>query len=208
MADQPSGSPQTDIEVDLRNPVAAGILAWLIPGAGHIYQGRHAKGVLFAVCILGTYFFGLAIGGGHVVYASWAQNDRRWQYFCQVGAGLPALPAIVQNRRVRAGKQPLLGDWMAPPAFVWPKEGGDPLHDWHKRYHVFFELGTLYTMIAGLLNVLAIYDATSGPFVPPAEMGGRGPPDENERKKKGRRGGKGRPRDDEAPPEPSPGESP
>ena len=45
-------------------------LAWLWPGAGHIYQGRYAKGILYMVCILGTYFFGLTMGNGHVVYAA------------------------------------------------------------------------------------------------------------------------------------------
>ena len=35
------------------------------------------------------------------------------------------------------------------------------LHDLNR----YFELATFYTMIAGLLNVLAIYDALSGPVV-------------------------------------------
>jgi hypothetical protein len=30
----------------------------------------------------------------------------------------------------------------------------------------FFEIGTLYTMLAGMLNVLVIYDAWSGPMHP------------------------------------------
>jgi hypothetical protein len=33
----------------------------------------------------------------------------------------------------------------------------------NKQLHRFFELGTVYTMIAGLLNILAIYDAWGGP---------------------------------------------
>ncbi len=67
------------IEVDLKNPSLAAGLGWFWPGAGHLYQGRYAKGVLFMVCILSTYLFGLAIGGGRVVYASWTPADRRWQ---------------------------------------------------------------------------------------------------------------------------------
>ncbi len=38
--------------VDLRNRYLAALLAWLIPGAGHLYQGRRTKGQLFFVCIL------------------------------------------------------------------------------------------------------------------------------------------------------------
>jgi uncharacterized protein DUF6677 len=46
---------------------------------------------------------------------------------------------------------------MAPPAT--PAE----LSDWYKTLNRYFELGTVYTMIAGLLNILAIYDAWGGP---------------------------------------------
>ena len=46
---------------------------------------------------------------------------------------------------------------MAPPADM------AQLNDWHKTLNRYFELGTVYTMIAGLLNVLAIYDAWGGP---------------------------------------------
>ena len=41
------------------------------------------------------------------------------------------------------------------------------MDDWHKRTASGFELGTLYTMIAGLLNILAVYDAYGGPLPPP-----------------------------------------
>ena len=66
------GTPAADemIEVDLRNPAVAAVWAWVCPGAGHIYQRRYSKGILFMVCILATWFFGLSLGGGHVVYAS------------------------------------------------------------------------------------------------------------------------------------------
>ena len=102
-------------EIDLRQPGLAAFWAWLWPGAGHLYQRRYAKGILFMVCILSTYFYGLAMAGGHVVYASWNKSDRRWQYVCQVGVGLPALPALVQARRVATGGKPLLRGIMAPP---------------------------------------------------------------------------------------------
>lgn len=163
------------IEIDLKNRYLAAFLAWIWPGSGHLYQGRYAKGVLFMVCILSTYFFGLAIGGGHVVYASSLMSgpDRRWQYVCQLGVGAPALPALEQYRRATSRKnQPLLlGNerrLMAPPENVVP-ESHDMLAEWHDKYHGFFELGTLYTMIAGLLNVLAIFDAYAGPMMPHEE---------------------------------------
>lgn len=143
----------------LKDPIFAAFLAWLLPGAGHLYQGRTAKGLLFMICILGTFFFGLWLGDGRVVYASWRTNDVRLPYLCQVGVGLPALPALVQAQRVRNDKAPFFDGRMAPPRL----QGPDELAEWHKKLNRYFELGTVYTMIAGLLNILAIYDALDGP---------------------------------------------
>ncbi len=157
--------PDETIEIDLRQPGLAAFLAWLWPGAGHIYQRRYFKGVLFMVCILAAYFFGLTIGDGHVVYASWTKTDKRWHYLCQVGVGLPALPALLQNHRVKEGDEPLMRGIMAPPQQPVMPETEDELARWHKKLNINFELGTLYTMIAGLLNMLVICDAYAGPFV-------------------------------------------
>lgn len=177
-----SKSAEAQIEIDLRDPWLAAFLAWLIPGMGHFYQRRWAKGILFSVCILGTFIFGLAIGGGKVVYASFRPEDRRLQYVCQVGVGLPALPAIVQTMRVRNGGE-AWGTFMAPPKIVRAANGQlrSELDDWQEQLHRYFELGTVFTMIAGLLNILAIYDAWGGPvFIEVSSEGkknGKSPPD-------------------------------
>lgn len=172
---------ESTVQIDLRDPYFAALLAWLWPGAGHIYQRRYAKAVLFMACILGTYFFGLALGEGKVVYAAWNKIDRRWQYPLQLGVGLPAAPALVQSLVVRRGGDPLFGGLMAPP------KDAETLGAWHKGLNLRFELGTLYTMIAGLLNVLAIWDAYGGP-APSEPAKERGPPegdkDEDKHKKK------------------------
>ena len=56
---------------------------------------------------------------------------------------------------------------------------------WHDELKGFFEIATLYTMIAGLLNLLAVYDAFAGPVFPqPEENKKRGPPEENDEEKK------------------------
>ena len=110
-------------------------------------------------------------------------EDRRLPYLCQVGVGIPALPALVQAQRFRSdqlrddamrraaeGKPRFFDQFMAPPE-VNPDTKGprsdvdDELDQIHFKLHRFFELGTVYTMIAGLLNVLAIYDAWGGPAV-------------------------------------------
>jgi hypothetical protein len=166
---------ETLLEIDLKDPPVAALLAWLWPGLGHLYQRRYAKGVLFMVCILGTYFFGLTLGEGKVVYANWTPEEYRWQYAFQAGVGLPAAPAIVQKLAVWNRGKPIGGYFMAPPV-PWNVVQGDFMDDeersrlvantlpaWHERLNIRFEMGTLYTMIAGLLNILAIYDAFAGP---------------------------------------------
>lgn len=142
------------------------MLAWLWPGAGHLYQGRYGKAVLFMACILVTYFWGLAMGDGHVVYASFRKQDMRYEYLLQMHVGLPALPALAQNFIVKGGGDPLFGGTMAPPK-IFPDRNHESTHDqkadWHGKLGFFFELGTLFTMVAGLLNLLAVFDAFSGP---------------------------------------------
>jgi hypothetical protein len=85
-----------------RNALVAGVLAYLIPGAGHLYQGRYFKGVLYFVCILGTFFGGMKLGEGAVVYHAPTNN---WgislNYLAQVCVGLPALPAWKQAQRAK-----------------------------------------------------------------------------------------------------------
>ncbi|MEM9367501.1 MAG: DUF6677 family protein [Planctomycetota bacterium] len=160
-------------DVDLRNRNLAALLAWLIPGAGHYYQGRKTKATLFAVSILSIWFLGFALGGGHVVYASWQPGDRRWHYFLQAPVGAAALPALIQGERMRrmtnGGRtldayEPLFGGYMAPPHRPVIESEADEVAAWYARRGSGYELGTFYTMIAGLLNLLVIYDAYGGPL--------------------------------------------
>lgn len=153
-------------EIDLRNPLRAAFWALLWPGSGHIYQRRYAKGVLFMVCILSLFVTGWNLGGQKVVYASWRNGDRRWQYFCQFWTGIPAWPAILQTVNIT----PFGRDFMRRPAVDQQWLNDQVNHDqpteaalWQLNYHGDYELGTVFTMIAGLLNLLVIFDAAAGP---------------------------------------------
>lgn len=154
----------------LHNRHLAALLAWLIPGAGHYYQGRTFKATIFITSISLCILIGMVISGGRCVYASWNGVEKRWQFALQAGVGLPAIPAAIQAWRKNAGKPPFFEGWIfgqgEPAPFAAPSTAGQ-LNQWHKRTASGFELGTLYTMIAGLLNVLAIYDAYAGPLPPP-----------------------------------------
>jgi len=89
-------APNTLSPIKLKDPFIAGVLAFLVPGLGHLYQGRTFKGLLYAVCILGTFAFGMRLGDGKVVHFNWHPEQRTWAYLCQFWAGLPALPALFQ----------------------------------------------------------------------------------------------------------------
>ncbi len=186
-APQQSNSPA----IDLKDPILAALLAWLVPGLGHWYQGRRAKAVLFFVCILGLFSYGVVLGGGYrtdqggnkrflgygrAVYLSMHGDDMRLYYLSQIGVGLPAFPALYQAYRMAHHEAVRWGGFMAPPR---PAEVGldDPNKDQptaHELYYSLnrdFELATIFTAVAGLLNVLVIYDALAGPVVmpPPAK---------------------------------------
>ena len=134
-----------EIRIDLRSRGTAALLAWLVPGGGHFYQGRVTKGSLFFVCILTTWVLGFALGGGHVVYASWQPGDKRWHYALQAGVGVAALPALVQgqrmktstdpqNGRTRANYRPLWGGFMAPPYRPVFEDRADEVSAWYAVY--------------------------------------------------------------------------
>jgi hypothetical protein len=88
-----------DPRIPFKNRYVAGVLAFLFPGAGHVYQGRYFKGILCGVCILVTFFYGMALGNWSVVY--WKKDPTNFlnPYYAQVFVGLPALPSLVQARR-------------------------------------------------------------------------------------------------------------
>lgn len=169
---------EAEPSVELKDPMIAALLAWLIPGLGHFYQGRMAKAILFFVCIMGTFTYGVYLGGsdelgwGRAVYASWRPGNRRLPYLCQIGIGLPAMPALVQAVRVGKGEKPLWS-FMAPPRPDGTELASErvkaalkdepSLNTLQEKLPRFFEFATVYTMVAGLLNVLAIYDAWGGP---------------------------------------------
>lgn len=177
--------------VDLRNRHLAAFLAWLVPGAGHFYQGRHAKGCLFVVSILSIWILGFSLGGGHVVYASWYPGDTRWHYVLQAGVGAAALPALVQGERMRRmtnsrtgrtedGYKPWWSGFMAPPHRPVIEKNTDEVSAWYARSGAGYEMGTWYTMIAGLLNILVVYDAYAGPLAIPISGRRKRKPDESD----------------------------
>ena len=81
----------------------------------------------------------------------------------QAFIGSAAVAAVVQNRVRRSQEKknkprtPLFGGRFAPPAYHHERA------EWLRDYHAYYDIGTLYTLIAGVLNMFAIFDAYGGP---------------------------------------------
>lgn len=180
--------------ISLPNPKTAALLAWLVPGLGHLYQGRRTKGVIFMASIVGLFVAGMMIGGGKVAYASTLPFSPPasyvydgWPFLCQSGIGIVAIPGWMERSRYLAGEDPLLiGALYPPPTGEKARRVGateltstdqmgntvrHPDGPAKRRYDLGFrfEVGMVYTVIAGLLNLLVVYDAHSGPMLPEEE---------------------------------------
>lgn len=160
-------------ELNLRNRNLAAFLAWLIPGAGHFYQRRYFKSAIFSASVFSAFLIGMIVADFRCVYASWNSTEKRWQYVLQSGIGIAAIPAGYQAYSQRDGGKPPLGKFMIAP------ESQHELDEWHKETASGFDMGTLYTMIAGLLNILVAYDAYAGPLPPPVPKKQSGPAEDD-----------------------------
>lgn len=119
MSSAPAATPETTT-VDLKNRWLAAGLALLLPGLGHLYQGRTFKAAIYSVCILGLFFTGQALGNWKVVYLGDSDAGGRISapgnaqiigrllqgYGAQFPVGALAWPAIIQSRRYHAPEPP------------------------------------------------------------------------------------------------------
>lgn len=132
MSDHQSASAKSALDV----PVA-GLLAWLIPGLGHIYLGHRARGLVCLVTITATFWTGVAIGG---VHATVDPHQRKLWFVAQLCTAGNTLSGYALNRATvpgPAGKDPavVVAHWASA------------------------DVGVHYTGVAGLLNLLVILDA-------------------------------------------------
>jgi len=172
------------VPVNLKNPFVAGCLAWLVPGWGHYYQGRYHKALIFFLCVMSMFIAGCALGSSSEVGTArnvyfyvridrltllgynfpWISADSRFWWLVQAPLGLAAVPSMIQAWQVHSGQPPLFGKLMAPPK-LWhnDRKGVAPVLDEIRQKLPLFELGTYLTAIAGLMNLLIIFDAIGGP---------------------------------------------
>jgi hypothetical protein len=107
-----------------------GLGGWFVPGAGHIILGERSRGIIIFVAITALFAGGLYIGSIGVVDAV---NARPWY----VGQMLTSpLVSLLARMNPSIGGMPR-----------WPSYGRP------------FEVGQIYTTIAGMLNFLCIVNA-------------------------------------------------
>lgn len=141
------------------SPFATVIVGWLLPGAGYWLIGQVARGIVVGSAILVLFFSGMLVAGVRVIdvpgYDDHGQKamiahtdqweltgnftgtliDKPW-YFCQILIG--PINLIASHISIDAA------------------HGDNPYPKTKARIG---EIGTLYTAIAGMLNLLAMIDA-------------------------------------------------
>jgi hypothetical protein len=154
-------------------PVAA-FLSYLVPGLGQIVQGRVGKGLMFMVSLLGMFFLGQAMGQWRNVYIPEPEDGlrqpsvtrvaagifQRWHYAGQFFIGIAAWPALWQFYDMRVPEGPFWHDFQRGPR---SRGEEDELNAFIVNSDKTPDLGWVYTVIAGMLNILVIYDAFAGP---------------------------------------------
>jgi hypothetical protein len=117
----------------MNNFFLTGAVSWLLPGVGHILQGRWKRGIIIGSVIWLLFIIAIVSGGAY--YPGFEFKDGALLYllniFARLGNGLGALISFV-----------LMAD---PPPNV--------------AALATFEYGGRFLEIAGLLNYLAILDA-------------------------------------------------
>jgi hypothetical protein len=152
-------------------------MSYLIPGLGQVWQGRVAKGLLFFFALYALFFYGLYLGNWQNVHVAPIEDPSagrapkgmlesvvgflmRFHFGGQVCIGVAAWPAIIQNNHAKENPQltehPFLGRLERRPSI-------EETNNLLRRDGKLPDLGTMYTVIAGVLNILVIYDAFAGP---------------------------------------------
>ena len=142
-----------------------GVLAFALPGLGHISQGRRSRGLGVMAGVLGLFFGGMLLGGVTVVDRASPRVEQKLSFYGQAMVGpvtffvdwlhQTRFKGDDPDRRVRrhAGPNETIKDGVIVPA----GEGeGPPVVVSVGKVN---DLGVLAGLLAGMLNLIAILDA-------------------------------------------------
>jgi hypothetical protein len=118
-------------------PIVA-LATWVVPGSGYWLIGQRARALTVGITILSLFVLGLVIGGTKVV-------------------DLP--PGVLSSPVNAVSQKPwFVGQILAGPITLLTASVGRS-EDYFSSHSRVNEIGTLYTAVAGMLNLLAIIDA-------------------------------------------------
>ena len=131
-------------------PIIACVLAWLLPGLGHLYLGKKTRAAVFFAVVMLSFGLGIASDG-----ASSLIEDNQ------------PLTLLATFDNVAVGPFDLLGRYLTYGTIVYalPSEEGDPRRTVlmeRQRARVrsaTYEYGNTFLLTAGLMNILLILDA-------------------------------------------------
>ncbi len=153
---------------DITAVLLAGVLAGIVPGAGHVYLRRTLRGVIICVCINVMFWAGVAFGGVFTVQP----RTEKWWFAAQMCTGVSGLAGWYrQDRQHKKIVSDMPEDLrtLTPPRST--REPGDRHSRWQKAYEVRLVaegisltyptsiVARAYTGVAGMLNLMCIFDA-------------------------------------------------
>jgi hypothetical protein len=139
------------------HPFVALILAWLIPGAGHVYLGRRTRGIILFITVSALFWAGMGIGGVMTV----DPISEPWWFYAEMGTGVQGVFGWYRSKSVHAKvlAEPEVRQFPARSA-KWLDAVDAQLAQ--RKVALTFPEGTVaraYAGVAGLLNLLCIFDA-------------------------------------------------
>jgi len=115
------------------NTFFIGLISWIFPGAGHLFQKRWKRGIIFLAVFWIMFIVAILSGGAH--YPGFSFNDGALLYllniFGRLGSGIGAMIGYLAS----LNPPPNVAAWAT------------------------FEYGGRFLEVAGLLNYLAVIDA-------------------------------------------------
>ena len=141
--------------------VQAGILAWILPGAGHYWLGHRGLAAVFFVAVSLPFWGGIAIGG---VKTSVNPFVNKWLFLAEMGSGGYTSLCYVLNHYVGEVRPRELAGLLAGEKTVsdYPEDRRDQVEQELTdmvAYYPESDVAPIYLAVGGLLNLLVILDA-------------------------------------------------
>jgi hypothetical protein len=148
----PAPAPPLD-PASIKRGLLAGLLAWLLPGAGHFYLGARRRAVVFFAVLVVTLSLGIAFDGNLAV----VDPRTPWLSKLQVGANLGLGPWEPLLRRSIYGQAVYAS---APGPARLGLEAEQALRKRREReMGTWSAYGSIYLLTACLMNLLLVLDA-------------------------------------------------